>query len=190
MPRPNLQQLRTALEFQHVYHWDVNIVTPPTGIDIDPDRWNMQAFTVEIPRRTVEVAQVELRGHRIHEFGRVVPVGELTFVYVETVDAYVRNIVRTWTEALRDRNMPTVELLADFSLRSLDTTLGGTVGNQDAAPVGPAFHQEPPNYGYVIQMAFLRDTTPPTLDGQSPDPAQWSLVLQYNDFYEGPSTAA
>lgn len=170
MPRPSLAQLRGALEFQHTYMWDVSVIRSPAGVEIDTNQWNMQCVSHAVPTMAVQVAEVALRGHNILEPGRIIASNSLEVTMVETTDAYVRKIIKSWNDAFRNRSEPVKRLLGEFSLRLLNNK--GGVGNEGF------------NWVYKIHNVFMETSGPPTMEGGSDDPAQWSLTLRYSDMSE------
>lgn len=183
MARLGLLDYRNALEFQHTYQWNVLIQRPPNLVPagaglreaLTPgpqNQWDLHVQTHALPTLEVESAQVDHRGWRLWEPGRVNPQGQLDITMLETTDAWARRFIRDWMHTLLYRQNAAAgangvdQYTADLTLTSLDNDGEGE------------------NYTYVIKKAFILTPTPPNFDGSTNEPATWTFTLQYNDFEE------
>ena len=62
MPRPTQSQILDFVDVQHTYQWEVRIINSPEVVTIEPDRWNFQCLSHELPVKTVESSELQTRG--------------------------------------------------------------------------------------------------------------------------------
>ena len=165
MPRPTREQIRSALDFQHTYQWEVGIIRPPIGVPIDQNRWNLQCQTHELPRKVVETSTFPIRGHDIHEPGRVTVPGTLAINLYETTDAFVRELVANWVAAVENRQAPLNLLSADLRFTSL--------GNDGFDP----------NYAYSIVGCYFEDSTPASFEGGNSETCTLGIDVAVSGFH-------
>lgn len=163
MPRPTIQQIRSAADFQKPYMWDVSILRQPAVANFDPVRWNRQMLSHDVPKRTGETSIITIRGHQIPDPGLYHTSGTIQLTFVETVDNVIKDNIGRWEEALYVKADVFRGMTADFRLTMMD-------------------NQENPIYAYDLLMCFLEDSNINTLDGSTSDPVQPSITLRYTDF--------
>ena len=161
MPRPSQSQILEFLDVQHTYQWDVNILRQPAFLNevIDRDRWNLQCMSHEIPVKTIESSELQIRGHNLNIPGRVITNGVLAITLFETTDAFVRRILSTWITAFEERDQGegaanVNDYLGDFVFNTFNNNDPGT-----------------PNYSYQVISCYPESYSPGSFEGANSESA-------------------
>lgn len=168
MPRPTLAQLRGVGDFQALWRWDIDFLGAARLGTFSNDL-NLRAETTEIPKKTGQTIEVNIRGHKTRMPGIYAPVGTMTFSFVEGVTNVVSSFIAAWKEQCWATNNGTSltkdQLQMDILMRRLN--------NQDVA-----------TYEYKLKGCFYEDADFGTLDGSTSDIWKPSLTISYDDFEE------
>jgi len=173
MPKITLDNLRSLGDVNQTFRWNFVLISAPSGVPGFPSSSSidLRCETAELPKKSGSSVEVTLRGHSVKYPGIYKPTGTMTLTFVETVDNFMANWLRSWQVACWPNNtgarLPKSQLEAVIQLQLLR--------NDDTA-----------RYQYTIKGCFLEDATIGSLDSSSADPFKPQLVLSYDDFTQGP----
>ena len=171
MPRPTLQQIRGIGNFQEITRWNFAMLVPPTAVPVNSNALNLRCETSELPKRTVQTIDVNLRGHRVKQSGISDYSGVLTVTFMEDVNSTIKDFLRRWREAISETNtgvsLPKSELEAVIGLTQLDQSDNGV-------------------WQYQIKGCLLEDYDLGQLDGATSDVQRPSMTVSFDLFSDGP----
>lgn len=164
MARPNLTEIRGAVDFQKTYYWEITVNGPGVGFMglMGADGLNLLATSTEIPRWEGETALQMIKGYQVPDPGIYKPVSKMTLSFVDMVDRRVSQGWDNWMSACRNKPVPFNGLYANFILTTTD--------NQGAV-----------NYQYNLTYCFPDATEPQELDSDNSNPMKYKVVLRYSD---------
>jgi hypothetical protein len=84
MARATIQQIRSLTDFQKTYMWQMSVLRQPSFANIDPDRFDLQMMSTEVPHRQGDSATLMMRGFQIFDPGIYKAAGDITLTFVET----------------------------------------------------------------------------------------------------------
>ncbi len=176
MPRPDIEQIRQTGDFPTMYQWNfIMSKFPQVGTYPDKEELNKRCLTAELPKKTGQTIEVQVRGHKVRQPGIYNPVGTLTITFVETVDMMVANYFREWREACWETRTGVQQ-----SRENCEAVIAlQQLNRQDEAI-----------WQYVLTGCFLEDYDPTggQWDGASPEVLRPSITLSYDYFEDGPAS--
>jgi len=172
MPRPQLSQLRT-LSPASSYRWNISFSGDgATTIGAIDNGINLRAISSSLPKKTNEPQDMRIRGHHIVKPGVSDSSGQITLTVHETVDNYMSNVIKAWSDLAWSEDFGTSVSDADMNvviiLQRLDRT-------------------DTPIYEYKLFGCFLADYDLTTLEGVN-GTLNPSLTIQYSGFSQGVAT--
>jgi hypothetical protein len=178
MSSPTISQIRGQIQpdFQKTYQWWLSFTRLPSFSgwsaaiqQSDPSYWfNMLCVSTDVPKRTGSPATFFLHGNQIFDPGIYNVSGTLALTFVEQVTSPVRTLISQWEQACANKKGTFWELTADLRLVTYD-------------------NQQNESWEYQIFWCFHQDSNINALSGESGDPMQPSLTVQYTTFGEGPA---
>lgn len=170
MPTPNMETIRGLGDFATTYHWNLELVTPPTAVAGMNDGLNLRCSSVDVPKSTNQKIQVNLRGLKVNQPGITDPTQTMTLELNETVDNYISSIITQWREACfaarTGVQLTKAEVEAEFLLQRL-------AGDRSTII-----------YTYKLIGVFLEDYDIPQLNGES-DTLKPTMTLSYDYYVDG-----
>jgi hypothetical protein len=172
MPRPTIENIRGLGDFASLFRWEVAL-TPPTGVSglATTDELNFRCETAELPTTTVNVSNVQIRGHKIQQAGIMDYNGSISLSFVETVDSKISAFIKSWREALW-ATQTGVQAGVMSTLKSTLTLY--RLNNLDAQI-----------WKYELIGAWPGTDTKGTLDGSTSDFMKPSITFNYDYFKDG-----
>jgi hypothetical protein len=165
-----IDQLRALPDYQQITKWDMRFLTfpivGPLGFPIADDL-NLRCESIELPRKTTNPIEVDLRGHRTVHAGITNYSNTFTVVFTETVDNRIKLFLKAWQEVLWATRSG-----SSFNKAQYEATLQIIMRN----------NQDQAIYQYVLYGCFLQDTDLGTLDGSSSDIVRPSATFSF-DYY-------
>jgi len=98
--RPTLENVRAVGDFATRYQWNLKFLSSPKGLSAPSAELNIRCETTALPVPKGEVIPIEIRGHVVHQPGKVKPGGSLSMTFVETVDNVVMNFLENWRKMI------------------------------------------------------------------------------------------
>ena len=100
MARPTIEDIRGLGDFMVSNLWEV-IIDNPFAVNADFGGLNFRAVSFEIPKRSGNSLEVNIRGQKIKQPGDYDYSGQVTLTLAETEDdAAVHALIREWREAI------------------------------------------------------------------------------------------
>ena len=134
MARPTMENIRGLGDFMVSNLWEVYIA-PPTAVGSDFAGINFRAVSFEIPKRTGNSLEVNIRGQKIKQPGDYEYSGTVTLTLAETeLDALAHEMIQAWREAIiltnTNSQLPKsfVETVATITRLNRDNTPSGRAG--------------------------------------------------------------
>ena len=179
MSRPTLSNLRGLQNMQFVFRWDLSFDNLPNALTtaFNSEDLNFRCESIEVPKMTNEIADLEIRGQKLRLNGKSAPAGSLTLTFAESINPIVRSFISEWREATYNTNSNNApgtqssdsDLRAKFTIKQLDNA-NNTV------------------YQYQIQDGIYEDADFGTLDNTN-DVQKPTLTIGYSQFKEGVTIA-
>lgn len=169
MPKPTIDQIRAIGDFASTFRWDLQFAAfPAIGIYPPSELLNHRCISSTIPKATVQKTSTTVRGHTVHQPGKLQYESQLTLNFVEDVSNTVHTFFTQWREACVNSRTGAAGNKAEVEGIILLTRLN----NQDL-----------PVWVYKLTGVFLEDVTLPELNnGESPETMQIGIVLSYDYF--------
>jgi len=171
MPRPGIEDIRGLTDFQALYRWNLTFADFPTAVQGAPAATdlNLRCETSELPKATNQVIPVNIRGHRVKQPGITEYAGTLSFTFVETVDAKIKNFLKAWREAVWATG---TGVWGGTDKKSLQCTIHiEQLDNQDNV-----------KWTFKLIGCFLEDYDLGQLAGDSSDVQRPSMTVSYDYF--------
>lgn len=171
--RPDINNIRTIGDATTLFRWNVIFAKfPSVGTWPSSDALNFRCESAELPKGTLEKAEVNIRGHKVLQPGKMAYENTLPLTFIETVDNVVAKVIRQWREICWQSRTGTsyskAQVEAVILLQRLD--------NQDNAI-----------YEYKLVGAFMEDHDfGGTLDGITPDSLKPVITLSYDYYLDKP----
>lgn len=99
-------QVLSIGDFMPVYKWDLTFVKAPKNLKIEGNtggygnlsRLNFHCITTALPNRTIESAEVEIRGWKQRQAMKSTVEQTLNMTFVETDDLFVTDLFKKWRD--------------------------------------------------------------------------------------------
>ena len=170
MPRPHIDQIRVLPDFPTMYQWNFRLSDPPKGVqNSDVDELNKRCLSSEIPKKTGQSIDIQVRGHHTKQPGIYDSTHTITVTFVETIDNYVANFLRSWRELCWEKKTGVQQSRADCT----GTVVLEQLNRQDTGI-----------WTYTLYGCWLEDYDPTggTWDGTASEVLRPSLTLSYDWF--------
>ena len=97
--RPSIAEFRDLGHHASYYNWGLQFVSIPSAITgFSSADLNTRAVSFQAPNRKQQVADISLRGHKIHQHGIMDYDGNLALLLHETVDSKVGKFIEAWMD--------------------------------------------------------------------------------------------
>lgn len=97
--RPDINQFRDLGHHATVYDWGIQFISIPSLLTgFDSADLNTRCTSTQLPARTINEIELNLRGHKIYQHGIVSYGNELTLTLYETVDQKVGNFLNAYMD--------------------------------------------------------------------------------------------
>jgi hypothetical protein len=172
--RPTMDEVRGMGDFAQVFRWSFSLSVPPRGIAAPPDiaELNLRCESTDMPKKTGQSTELNIRGHKIRRPGIHTPNVPITITFVETVDNKIMQFIKDWRELCWQTGSGVQAAHSDL-IATVDIIL---LDNNDL-----------PRWKYTLKGAFIEDFSPGnTLDGSTSDFLKPQIMLSYDDFDDGP----
>ena len=183
MARPSIEDIRGLGDFMVSNLWEV-VISTPTGVNADFDGINFRAISFEIPKRTGNSLEVNIRGAKIRQPGDYDYSGTVTLTLAETENNNLSHtLIQEWREAVietdtnKQKIKKEVEATATiYRLNRQNEPIAGTwwtlIGvfiedydlgelNEEGAVIQPTITL---SYDYFMDAASGTGITPPIAD--------------------------
>lgn len=167
MSRPDITQIRNVGDFATLYQWYVTMPKKPVGIS--DDDLNFRCLSTEIPKKTSQTIEVQIRGHKVRQPGIYDSTPTITLAFVGTVDNVISNFIRDWREKCVEEITGKHEVKADVEATLMLTQLDRT---------------DAPIWQYELFGCWLEDYDPTggQWDGASSDILRPTITVSYDFF--------
>ena len=112
--RPKIEQFKAIGDFMVSNIWDISITAPNEGGILPSDVLNLQAISTDLPKRTNNAIEVNIRGHKVRQPGDWDYTGTITLTLIETDDAIIHEWITDWREAIIETNTNRQEKKSDI----------------------------------------------------------------------------
>ena len=171
MARPTIEDIRGLGDFMVSNLWEVEI-TNPAAVGADFAGINFRAVSFEVPKRSGNSLEVNIRGQKIKQPGDYEYSGQVTLTLAETEqDAGIHNLIRVWREAIIETN-------TNSQLRKSDIESLATITRLDRRGI-----PLPGEAKWVLVGVYLEDYELGDLN-EAGDVIQPTITLSYDYFYD------
>ena len=166
--RPSLEEVRNLGHHATNYNWGIQFLSLPRGLDnFTSADLNTRAISADVPTRSINPINLNLRGHKWFQHGTVDYKNKFTIDLYETVDTKVGNFLDAymdmeWTP-IAGVQVPKMLNQCAFMLSLLDS------------------YDKTRRY-YTIIGAWLQDFTTSKMESNDGDVVVFSTTWQY-DYY-------
>jgi len=172
MAKPSLGQIRAARDYATVYQWNLRFDSFPSALAGPPalEDLNIRCESTTVPKRTNEPIIIGLRGHKTKQPGITTVEGQITLVFIDTVNNIVNDFLSKWHKIVTDPITGAHNLASDVEAEV-------TIERLD--------RQDNAIYRYSMPC-WLEDFEYSPLDGQTSDAFKPTLILSYDFFDDEP----
>jgi hypothetical protein len=170
----SIDQLRALPDYQKVTKWDMRFLSLPlAGVLAIPaaDSLNLRCETIEIPQKTNEKVEVQIRGHKTYHAGITSYNGTINVTFTETVDNTIKLFFKAWSELVYGTRSGTA-----FEKKDYEGTLQITMLNSKDRPV----------YSYILYGVWPEAGDFGSLEGASAEVQKPSITFSYDFFTDAP----
>lgn len=96
--RPEIDDIRNIADFAPMYAWILEFIEYPEGADQIADDLNLRCISADMPKRTGQTIEVNIRGHKVRNPGIYGYDSPWTAQFVETVENKVSQFLDQWSE--------------------------------------------------------------------------------------------
>jgi hypothetical protein len=98
MARPNIQQVQATGQHSKLFRFDLDLTGIPVlaKVGLDIPKLNLLVETSEIPKKTSQPIEYNLRGHKVKEAGIAVYTNQITVGFIETIRNDVMKLLNNW----------------------------------------------------------------------------------------------
>jgi hypothetical protein len=178
MPRPTLNDIRSAGQLSHAYDWFVVFNLAGAGTDlkklasnlgVTDNTLNIRCESSDQPKRTNDKVTIDNRGHQVFYPGRTTYSNTLTLTFLEYVDMNVITFINAWFDLLWSPGV---------GAQSNKNDLSATVELHRVAPDSTT-----ETFAYQLNGCFPSDfDSGGNMDGSTSAPFKPTLTLSY-DYY-------
>lgn len=170
--RPKIEQFKAVGDFMVSNIWDITVTTNfNAGWAQTPENLNLMAVSSDLPKRTNNAIEVNIRGHKVRQPGDWDYTGTITLTLVETDDAIVHDWITNWREAIIETN-------TNRQLKKSDITVEVIMHKMN--------RQNEPTWTINLFEVFLEDYDFGSLN-ETGEAIQPTITLSYDYFVEGPA---
>jgi len=170
--RPSIEDVRNLGDFMVSNLWVIQFTNPKLG-GANFDGVNMRAVSFEIPKRSGNSLEINIRGAKVKQPGDYDYSGQVTLTLAETEDdAFAHEQIRLWREAIIQTNTNSQERKEDVEIDIIiyrlnrDNTVSRKLGTR-----------------WKLRGCFLEDYELGDL-ADAGDVIQPTLTISYDYFYE------
>jgi hypothetical protein len=170
----SIDQLRALPDYQKVTKWDMRFLSLPViGALAIPaaELLNLRCETIEIPQKSNEKIEVQIRGHKTYHAGITSYNGDMNVTFTETVDNTVKNFFKAWSELIYGTRSGTA-----FTKKEYEGVLQITLLDSKDVPV----------YSYIMYGVFPVSGDFGSLEGSSSEVQRPSITFSYDFYTEAP----
>ena len=123
--RPTIDDVRNLKMHASYYRWSVQFIKTPASISgFSSSELNTRAVSITPPTRTIEDAEIQIRGHKDYQHG-IITYNPIELIMHETNDSAVITMLETWMDSQWNpedgTQVPKNENQADILLTLLDS---------------------------------------------------------------------
>jgi len=171
--RPTIAEVRGLGDFMVSNLWVVTVTPPPLLGGLGFDKINLQAVSFEIPKRSGNSLEINIRGAKVKQPGDYDYSGQVTLTLAETEnDALAHKLIRTWREVIIETNT---------NAQSKKSDIEATVTVQRLNRQNKAIPNS--DTGWILYGVFLEDYELGDLTDAG-DVIQPTMTLSYDYFTE------
>lgn len=96
--RPTIEEVRNLGHHASYFDWGLQFVSLPSALTgFSSAQLNTRAESIGAPHRSIEEAEIGVRGHKVYQHG-IVTYDPIDLVLHETVDCKVANFLESWMD--------------------------------------------------------------------------------------------
>ena len=177
----SLNDIRNV-DYATVFRWNVSFNfggAGSTALDLLKPPLNLRCETAELPKKTNQVIEVNIRGHRSRHSGIVQATPTVTLTFIEDTANSISSFISAWRELHWAQNTGV----------STTKQSGGTNNLAASMTLTRLNNQDVEIFSYKLFGVFIEDYEAGTLDGATSDFLKPTITFSYDDFTDGADTA-
>jgi len=171
--RPSLENIRSLGNFTQLFRWYVEFETTPSGLSISSDDINFRAESVALPKLGGASSEIQIRGHKVKQFGIADYGNTITLTCIETIDNVVSQFLHDWRELCWQTEEGSSGR-TQFKENTEATIRITRLNNMDE-----------PIWWYKLIGCYLESYDLTDLDGATADPLKPALTISFDYFNDG-----
>jgi len=173
--RPNMESLRGLGNFTQLFRWYVEFESLPSALGgFNSDDINFRAESTGLPKMGGASTEIQIRGHKIKQFGIADYGNVITLTCIETVDNIISQFIHDWRE---------------LCWQTEEGSTGKTHNKEDMEAIMRITrldNMDNPIWWYKLFGCYQESYELSDLDGATADPLKPAPVISFDYFNDGP----